>query len=75
MNDNDQPEILSTRLYNSLMRATKAQTRDERGDRIPPGAAHLLDPAVIRRAVEDGSIYGWRNIGPKSIAQIKRWLD
>ena len=70
MNDTDQPYFLSTRLYNSLLRETKTHAKNPNR----AGAEHLLNPAVIRQALADGSIYGWRNIGPKSIAQIKQWL-
>ena len=74
MNNTDQPYFLSTRLYNSLLRGSQAQTYSEREYQPYPDTPHLLNPAIIRRALADGSLYGWRNIGPKSVAEIKLWL-
>ena len=74
MSDNDQEPILSTRLYNALLKTTTPSAYDKLGWPIYTSPPARLNLAVIRRAIEDGSIYHWRNIGPKSVAQIKRWL-
>ena len=74
MNDNAEQPILSTRIYNALLRATTEHTPGARGSSTQTTMPSHLDPAVIRQAIKNGSIYGFRSIGPKSIAQIKRWL-
>ena len=74
MTDTDQQPALSTKLYNALMRETKTPIYHEPDCQPYTDTPHLLNPAIIRRALADGAIYGWRGIGPKSIEQIKQWL-
>jgi NTP pyrophosphatase (non-canonical NTP hydrolase) len=74
MTDTNQQPALSTKLYNALMRETKTPIYHEPDCQPYTDTPHLLNPAIIRRALADGAIYGWRGIGPKSIEQIKKWL-
>ena len=74
MTDTDQQPALSTRLYGTLMRNTRDPIYREPEFQPYTDTPHLLNPAIIRRALADGTLYGWRGIGPKSIEQIKQWL-
>ena len=75
MSDNDQPFELPTKLYNAVLEATTPPPCDRLRRLIYTCPSILPNPTLIRRALEDGSLQKQRNIGPKSIALIKRWLE